>query len=408
MSKILYISYDGLTDPLGQSQILPYIIELSREGYNFVLLSCEKVKAYKKNKTIIEELLKNTSIEWSPIIYTKNPPVLSALFDYWRLKRKAISLFKVNKFQLVHCRSYIPSMIGLWMQKHYGVKFVFDMRGFWADERVEGGLWNMNNIIYKRIYSFFKKKEKAFLENADHIISLTFAGKKEIESWKHIDKNPLPISIIPCCVDTDLFEPTRIRPEDIEKVRKDLGIRANEPVLTYLGSVGTWYLLDDMLAFFLVFLEKFSNARFLFITQDDPRSILSKARKAGVPVDRVIIVSSERTSVPIYASVGEFSIFFIKPCFSKQSSSPTKQGELMALGIPVICNSGVGDTDMIVKKYDSGQIVDSLDEQNYRQVVNNIEGISFDADKIRKGALNYFSLKLGVSNYKKIYQSLLN
>lgn len=80
----------------------------------------------------------------------------------------------------------------------------------------------------------------------------------------------------------------------------------------------------------------------------------------------------------------------------------------MVLGIPVICNSGVGDTDMIVKKYDSGKIVDSLDEQDYREVVNNIEGISFDADKIRKGVLNYFPLKLGVSNYKEIYQSLLN
>jgi hypothetical protein len=49
MSKILYISYDGLTHPLGQSQVLPYLAELSREGYSFVLLRCEKVGEYKKN-----------------------------------------------------------------------------------------------------------------------------------------------------------------------------------------------------------------------------------------------------------------------------------------------------------------------------------------------------------------------
>lgn len=70
--------------------------------------------------------------------------------------------------------------------------------------------------VKTKSYFIFFFKEKAFLENADHIISLTFAGKKEIESWKYVDKNPLPISIIPCCLDMALFEPTRIRPEDIE------------------------------------------------------------------------------------------------------------------------------------------------------------------------------------------------
>ena len=29
--QILYISYDGITDPLGQSQILPYIIGLTKK-----------------------------------------------------------------------------------------------------------------------------------------------------------------------------------------------------------------------------------------------------------------------------------------------------------------------------------------------------------------------------------------
>ena len=40
--NILYISYDGITDPLGQSQILPYISELSRKGLKFHLISFEK------------------------------------------------------------------------------------------------------------------------------------------------------------------------------------------------------------------------------------------------------------------------------------------------------------------------------------------------------------------------------
>jgi glycosyltransferase involved in cell wall biosynthesis len=407
MPKALYVSYDGITDPLGQSQILPYLLELNKRGFQFTLLSCEKEEAYNKNKTIIENLLEGADIDWVPISYTKKPPILSTLYDYWRLKRKAISLHRSKNFQLIHCRSYIPSMIGLWMKKHFQVKFIFDMRGFWADERVDGGLWNTKNIIYKRVYSFFKRQEKEFLENADQIVSLTRAGKNVMDGWKQVDRHPLPISIIPCCADADLFDPQKVELEAVNKARDELGIKAHEPVITYLGSIGTWYLLDDMLAFFKIYLEKFPAAKFLFISQDNPDLIISRACAMGISAERVLVVAAKRSDVPILATLGEYSIFFIKPVFSKLSSSPTKQGELMALGIPVICNAGVGDTDRIVREYSSGIIIDSLNDKNYREIINNINNYSFDADKIRGGAIDYFSLKQGVASYEKIYRSLL-
>jgi glycosyltransferase involved in cell wall biosynthesis len=408
MTKVLFMSYDGITDPLGQSQVLPYILELSRQGFSFTLLSCEKPDAYKKNKGTIEKILEGTDVKWAPISYTKKPPIISTLYDYWRLKRKAISLHRRNNFQLVHCRGYLVSLVGDWMKIRYRVKFLFDMRGFWADERVDAGLWDLNKIVYRKIFHFFKRKEKEFLENADHIVSLTHAGEKEMESWNHINRSPLPITVIPCCADTTLFDRQKVRAESLQNAREKLGIKPDEIVLTYLGSIGTWYLLDEMLGFFSVYLEKFPTAKFLFITQDSSGKIYSSARTVGIPTDRILTVSSERASVPIYALLGNYSIFFIKPSFSKMSSSPTKQGELMALGIPVICNSGVGDTDMIVRKYDSGLIVESFNTLNYQEVVEKIKHSSFDKDKIRNGSMKYFALQIAVSKYKYIYDSLLN
>ena len=399
MPKVLYITYDGITDPLGQSQILPYILKLNKYGFQFTLLSCEKKDAYNENRLVIENLLEGTDIDWVPIYYTKKPPVLSTLYDYWRLKWKATSLHQAKRFQLVHCRSYIPSMIGLWMKKRYKTKFIFDMRGFWADERVDGGLWDLNKIVYRKVFHFFKRKEKEFLEKADHIVSLTHAGKKEMDSWKHIDRSPLPISIIPCCADTDLFDPDKVEMEAVKNARLELGIANDEPIITYLGSIGTWYLLDDMLAFFKIYLERFPAGKFLFITHDSSGLIASRAREIGVPPDRVLVISAERSSVPVLAILGKYFMFFIKPVFSKKSSSPTKQGELMALGIPIICNAGVGDTDMIVRKYNSGLVVDSLKDSKYRKIVDNIHNFSFDFDRIRRGAIDYFSLEKGVASY---------
>ena len=182
MHKVLYLTYDGLTDPLGQSQVLPYVLELSRQGFSFVILSCEKPDVYKKNKGIIEKLLEGTDVKWVPVFYTKKPPVLSGVYNYLKLKRRATSLHLKNNFQLVHCRGPLVSLIGDWMKIRYKVKFLFDMRGFWADERVDGGIWDLNKIVYRKVFHFFKRKEKEFLEKADHIVSLTHAGKKEMDS----------------------------------------------------------------------------------------------------------------------------------------------------------------------------------------------------------------------------------
>ena len=404
---ILYISYDGMTDPLGQSQVLPYLVGLSRKGYKFVLLSCEKPETYKGNRFEIEQLLAGTGIEWIPLLYTKNPPVFSTIFDYWKLKRKAANLHTTHNFGLVHCRSYIPAMIGLNMKKLFGVKFLFDMRGFWADERVDGGLWNLKNPIYRQVYKFFKRKEKEFLEKADHIVSLTHAGKTEMDSWRHIDRSKLPVTVIPCCVDTDLFDRKHIKDAAVLQIRTQLGITDQDMVLTYLGSIGTWYLLDEMLAFFRVYLTKFPNGKFVFITRDSAEHICKRAEVIGIPLDRLCITAAKRNEVPTYASLGEFSLFFIKPAFSKKSSSPTKQGELMALGIPVVCNAGVGDTDWIIKKYDSGLVVDSFCDEIYGAIIDQMISTTFDTVKIRLGAQDYFELNNGVSSYARIYAHLL-
>ena len=158
--KILYLSYDGMTDPLGQSQIIPYLTGLSKAGYQITILSCEKKQPFIKQKNNIKKLLQSNNIKWKPIPYSSYPPVLSTIWDIYKLKRKAIQLNSKTNFDIVHCRSYIASLIGLSLKFRYNIKFIFDMRGFWADERLDGNIWNHKNLIYRYIYKYFKKKEK--------------------------------------------------------------------------------------------------------------------------------------------------------------------------------------------------------------------------------------------------------
>ncbi len=121
--KILFISYDGLTDPLGQSQIIPYLAGLTKYDYEFTILSCDKASLYKKNKEYVERLIAPYSIKWVSIPYHKKPPVLSSLYDYYQLKKTARQLHKKENFDMVHTRPGLPTLVALWLKKKYDLKF---------------------------------------------------------------------------------------------------------------------------------------------------------------------------------------------------------------------------------------------------------------------------------------------
>lgn len=401
----LYISYDGMTDPLGQSQVIPYLIGLSKKGYRFTLISCEK-KENLTGKNKIQAILDANNITWEPLVYTKKPPVFSTIYDIIRIKRLALQLHKKNNFSVVHCRSYIAALIGLQLKKELHIKFIFDMRGFWANERVDGKLWNLGNPLYKTIYTFFKKKEIQFLENADYTISLTHNAKQEILSWPTLHNNPIKIEVIPCCADLALFNKNTIDNNKLATLKSSLNIQQNDFILLYLGSIGTWYMLDEMMEFFNVLKQKNTNARFLFVTKDEHERILHTAEKFGVR-DSIIIRPGNRDEVPYLIRLCNYSIFFILPSYSKKASSPTKQGEIMAMGIPVVCNTKVGDTDKIVMDYNSGVLIDKFSVNAYQIAIEKMK-TPFNETQIINGATDYFSLESGVEKYAAVYKAVLS
>lgn len=406
--QVLYISYDGMTDPLGQSQVIPYLSGLSRKGYQFHLISFEKNDLFQENREKIQKLLSGFGIHWYPLIYTKNPPVLSTLYDLRRMITLGSEIIKANRIKLVHCRSYISALAGLQFKKKFGTRLIFDMRGFYADERVDGGLWNLSNPVFKLVYRYFKRKEKELIHVSDAVISLTMAGKEIIDSWSIRPESLMPVEVIPCCADLNHFDRTKIDEGRRSALQEQLKIKSGQTVITYLGALGTWYLPLEMMRFFAKFLSRYPDSIFLFITHDSEEDILNIARKEGVPSQNIRVYKASRENVPLALSLGVVSMFFIKPVFSKKASSPTKQGEIMSMGIPVICNSGVGDTDMVVEKYNSGMLVDLNDPESFGRIIDQFEELKLMAgEQIVKGACDFFSLEKGVEKYHEVYRKLI-
>jgi glycosyltransferase involved in cell wall biosynthesis len=405
--KILFISYDGMTDPLGQSQVIPYLQGLSKAGYQIFLLTCEKKQVYHQNKAAIQQLLHESNITWIPLNYTKKPPVLSTLIDIYKLRKAAAKIHRKNKLDMVHTRPGVPALVGLWMKKTMGVKFLNDIREFYADSRVDGGMWDTKKPVYSTIYNFFKKKEAEAVVQSDGIVCLTYAAEKIIKEWKAF-KAGTPLEVIPCSADLELFNPAAIDEQEKKKLKKELGIEETDFIISYLGSIGGWYLTDEMMQFCKTVTDKIPATKLFFISPHRHDEIKKAAEKSGIATERVLVKKANRSQVPLFLSVSDYSVFFIRPCYSKQSSSPTKHGEIMAMGIPLITNSGVGDVEAIVERYNSGIVIKEFNAREFTSAAMKVSaGKDYDKAAIRMGAKAFYSLDTAIEKYIRIYSAIL-
>ena len=74
----------------------------------------------------------------------------------------------------------------------------------------------------------------------------------------------------------------------------------------------------------------------------------------------------------------------------------------MGMGIPIICNSGVGDVDSVVEKYQSGCVISDMNQLNLEVLLDK----KFDKQTLTKGASDYFSLEKGIESYHAIYDNI--
>lgn len=399
----LYISYDGLLEPLGKSQIIPYLKGLSKKGIECIVLTFEKKNDLLKHDDIIrlEKELNSFGIIWKKLKYHKNPTVLSTVFDIIYGCLISLLLIKKNRIKIVHARSYVASLMAIILQKTCQIQIIFDMRGFWADERVEAGIWKKGSYLY-HISKYF---EKVFLLNADEIVSLTHAGKAEIMNFPY-SKNPMAnITIIPTSVDLERFKLER---ENNIKILTEMG-RKGKFIFIYTGSISTWYMPEEMIDFFGIAKGNISEAHFLVLTREkDLFEGVLKAKNFNNGI--VSVLSTTYESVSNYLLIGKAGIAFYKPGYSRKGCCPTKFGEYLACGLPVIINTGIGDCDEIVLKEKVGVVINGFSSKEYERAIRELNDLLSEGDVLRKRcrtvAEKYFSLEMGVERYWDIYKRL--
>ncbi len=406
--KVLFISYNGMLDPLGQSQVIPYLKELSKAGARFTLLSYERDRAYdhdgRQRCESLRAELAEAGIEWHWLRYHKRPSLPATAFDVAAGVRFAGRLIRHNQIEMVHARSHIPAMIALRLKQRLGIKMIFDVRGLMAEEYVDAGHWKANSATTR----LSKKMEARALDASDGVVTLTDVLWTEMQRWPSLKSRTVAHETIPCCVDLEAF--CFNGPARAER-RAELGV-GDRFVLVYSGSIGGWYMTGEMAAFFAALKRQRPDAFFLWLTQGDKSTVDRAMTAAEIKTEDYSVRSVAPADVSSWLNAGDAGIAFYRPGMSRLGTSPVKVSEYVACGLPVVVNAGIGDTDEIITREKIGALVRDFNEAEYAQaaaaIIEFAGGSEVARQRTREVAERLFDVRsVGVERYTRLYENVL-
>jgi glycosyltransferase involved in cell wall biosynthesis len=385
--RVVYVSYDGALDPLGASQVVPYLLGLARRGVELTLISFEKPDrlADFSEREALRQRLAAARILWRPLAYHWWPRLPATLWDGLAGARAVRAELRASAVDLVHCRGEVAMTMARWARPPHGTPLLYDMRGFYADERVESGSWSRGSWIDRWV----RRSEAENLRRCAGVVVLTQAAHDVLRE-QHPQLSPL--EVIPTCVDTARFAPAS--PET----------PAPEFGLAYCGSLGTWYLSREMVEFARE-ARALLPERPLFLTPQPEQAL-----RAGATPDWAEVRSVPPSEVPGWLRRCRALLFFIRPTPAKRASCPTKLAEALATGLPIVANAGIGDLDRLVEAERVGVLVKSFGSAAYREALERLRHLLEDPStpqRCRALAVSGYSLDRGVEAYVRIYDEMI-
>lgn len=391
--KVLYLSYTGMLEPLGRSQVLAYLSRLA-SNYEFTIISFEKKQDFVNEDEVakLKAECKKFGINWQPKTYHKNPKVISTLWDMLVLFYTTYLLSRGGKADIVHCRSYITGAIGMLSGFVTNVPFVFDMRALLPEELIDAKRIQKDSFLHKTICLF----ERLLLKRSAVIISLTEAAIPHlINQYEFLIENKF--TVIPTCVDLSRFGNCTLE-------------NNKKPSVGTMGTlISGWYHVDWLAETLKASDDVFEISAYKIITKDDSVIVKNELAKYGFTSDILTIKSSSLDDVESNIKNLLFGILYFTSGTSKLGSAPTRMAEFLACGIPILGNRGVGDMAAIIEKYNIGIVIESGDKQEIIKGLKNMKILLEDNDlkkRCKQAAKEIFSADMGAKKYNDVYMGL--
>lgn len=223
------------------------------------------------------------------------------------------------------------------------LKVSFDCHGVLPEEAVMGGSSPARVAALERM-------EFQILRQSDFVIFVAHAMQAHYIAKYGLLKDAM---IVPCCIRENSIR------ESIKCQEVKCGLPEDgRPVLGYLGSMAVWQCSEEMVALFGELHRRYPEIFFAVFT---PKADQPKAKTLfetyGIPSGSYTIAELAFEQVPSVLTRLNAGMMLRLDSAVNRVASPTKFGEMIAAGVPVVATDCIGDYSSDVTKNGFGVIV---------------------------------------------------
>lgn len=403
-SDVLYVTFDGVLQPLAFSQVVRVVAGLAGRGLRYHLLSLERQADLEKPelRRAVHDMLRPVGVKWTPLAAASMGSPRRAAQALSRATLEAAKIARREGIKLTHARGYHSAAVALALKRLFGVPFLFDARGYWIEERLGPGGWFSTSTSY----GMGKFVEQVLFRGADAVVTLTDLQAIDVASGL-FGYRPRLLEVIPTCADYDAFYLRESRPAKPDgggpvphEIQRQL---AGKVVMGVVGALNDTYFVKETMALAKMATQR-SPAAHLLVLSAKQREYETALQSIGMPPERYTLASAEHWHMPDWLQWIDWGLLLIPETAANRAKMPTKLGEFFATGVrPVFfgCNS---DAARWVKRAGSGYVLGSIDEGELRAAASAITDSAVDYARLRRGrdvTAPHFSLASGVERYER-------
>ena len=408
---ILYLTVDGLLEPLGTSQVARVMKALGEtKDYEISICSLEKKtdRGDGEREAAMERDLLAQGITWYRQTYSQGGPlgVVKNLRVLTGLARTQVCTRKVD---LIHARSYVAAHVARQVGADFDLPYLFDMRGFWVDERIEQGRWFRGGWQVRAA----RRWEEGLIADAAGLVVLTEEARQEVLKVRRHSQKISPWSndsvvVIPTCVDYGEFGLGG--PGSAAGISHDLYQRLQASlVVGFVGAVDQAYCVEESLRLFDHILALRPDAHLLCLTRNSP-ALLLHLERAQIPTEKVTLTSCTHEEMPRWLAMMDWGLLLRKVEPSHRGAMPTKLAEFFASGVRPIQYGCNREVRYWVKQAQSGVILPDLFEESLRNAARQVAEHQGSIDSLlgaRWRTAKHFDLREAVKAYDSLYKQLI-
>lgn len=357
IAQYVYLS-TGLMDVF-DSQVIPVLEYFGTNSKRMLHISMEH--GYEVNAKTLEKR-KNIQSRFPTqfIVQRRN------LFDYQARRDAEIIGHKIESYfeggtTVIHARGHANAYKAIMEKRKFPSRYRVhaDLRGALWDEVRRGNVLRRLTAPYRS--KLYLSWEKCVVEEADSISCVSYVWKEILEQRY----NRKDITVIPTFTNNNIFSYSeQLRKEYRNKL--DLG---DAPALIYCGGTSYWQKLNDTVELYSVLRKKLKGLVMIFLTYDT--EMVQQVVGGGIEPKYLRILSAAHHEVPGYLCAADIGVLLRDDIPTNRVSAPTKFGEYLCCGLPVIISPKIGDTENVIRQSSYGLVVsdpDKIDENALKKL----------------------------------------